>query len=215
MSTPHHPDPPLERSLPPGQYWRPEPLVMHYGRVPKPRPDRWTFTIGGATASGAEQTFDMDAIRGLEFVEELADMHCATRWSALDLRWSGYRAAELLELAPPDPRVREVLVFAEYGYAANLSLDDLVSPRSLLATHLDGEELTAERGAPLRLVVPHLYTWKGPKWVRGWNYLLPDDGDLGFWEERGYHAHGDAWRQERYAYQSEDASDEVTPPSGR
>ena len=59
--------------------------------------------------------------------------------------------------------------------------------------------LTPERGAPLRLVIPQLYTWKGPKWLRGWNYLLPEDPDRGFWEERGYHPRGDAWREERFA----------------
>ena len=48
-------------------------------------------------------------------------------------------------------------------------------------------------------MIPQLYTWKGPKWLRGWNYLLPEDPDRGFWEERGYHPRGDAWREERFA----------------
>jgi DMSO/TMAO reductase YedYZ molybdopterin-dependent catalytic subunit len=59
--------------------------------------------------------------------------------------------------------------------------------------------LTPEHGFPLRLVVPHLYGWKGPKWLRAIQYLT--EPGHGFWEQRGYHARGDAWREERYSYQ--------------
>ncbi len=92
-----------------------------------------------------------------------------------------------------------MLVFAEYGYSATIRLEDLVSARAVLATHRDGEPLSDERGGPLRLVLPHLYSWKGPKWVRGWNYLA--DVERGFWEARGYHLRGDAWLGERYAHE--------------
>src|SRR5699024_846408 len=63
--------------------------------------------------------------------------------------------------------------------------------------------LSVERGAPLRLVIPQLYTWEGPKWVRGWNYLTHEAQHLGFWEERGYDLRGDAWREQRFRRQDE------------
>lgn len=192
---------PVDRSLPPGQHLVAEPPVMHYGPLPRETRRTWTFTIGGATASGAEAVFSMEEILDLPPVRIFADMHCGTHWSALDQQWAGVSASELVQLAPPAPGVRSALVFAEYGYAANVHLDDLASPRSVLATHWHGEPLPVERGAPLRLVIPQLYTWKGPKWVRGWNYLHDDDEQVGFWEERGYHLRGDAWREQRYSYQ--------------
>lgn len=192
-------DVPPDRSLPPGQRLVGRLPIMHYGPVPKPRPERWRFTIGGATADGAERAFDLETILGLPRLDVVADLHCATHWSVLDLRWSGVPARDVIALAPPAPDVEHVLVFAEYGYAATVRLEDLDSGRAILATHLGGEALTPERGAPLRLVIPHLYSWKGPKWVRGWNYLT--EPARGFWEERGYHMRGDAWREERYAYQ--------------
>lgn len=49
----------------------------------------------------------------------------------------------------------------EYGYSANLRLRDFSSDRTLPATHHNGEPLTVEHGFPLRLVVPHLYGYKG------------------------------------------------------
>lgn len=172
---------------------------MHYGPVPRPRPERWTFTVGGATADGRERSLPLETLLALPEAEVVADLHCATHWSVLDQQWGGISARDVVRLVPPAAGVEDVLVFAEYGYAANVRLEDLMSARSLLATHRGGVPLEPEHGAPLRLVIPHLYSWKGPKWVRGWNYVT--DGERGFWEERGYHMRGDAWREERYAYQ--------------
>ncbi|MFB8134434.1 molybdopterin-dependent oxidoreductase [Streptomyces mirabilis] len=91
------------------------------------------------------------------------------------------------------------LAWAEYGYAANLRLRDFTAPETLLATHHNGELLTAEHGFPLRLVVPHLYGYKSPKWLRGIEYLTEDR--RGFWEARGYHNVGDPWKEQRYSHQ--------------
>lgn len=190
---------PPERSLPPGQHLLPEAPVMHYGPVPRRRPERWRFTVGGATADGREHELTYEQVLALPHVDVLADLHCSTRWSTLDEQWSGVAARAVLEAFPPAPGVEDVVVFAEYGYAANVRVEDLASPRAVLATHHDGTELSDERGGPMRLVVPHLYSWKGPKWVRGWNYVT--EVERGFWESRGYHLRGDAWREERYSYQ--------------
>jgi DMSO/TMAO reductase YedYZ molybdopterin-dependent catalytic subunit len=78
-------------------------------------------------------------------------------------------------------------------------MDDFTSARTILATHRNGSALTAEHGWPLRLVVPHLYGWKGPKWLRMIEYLTSER--RGYWEERGYHTEGNPWREQRYSYQ--------------
>lgn len=93
------------------------------------------------------------------------------------------------------------MAWAEYGYSASLRLSDFTAPTTLLATHRGGEPLTAEHGSPLRLVVPHLYGYKSPKWLRGIEYLTAERP--GFWEERGYHLIGDVWTGRRYAYEDD------------
>jgi len=173
---------------------------MHYGPLPRQSQQPWSFNIGGYTQGGNEQSLSLTQLLTYPTVEVTADMHCGTRWSVLNQHWKGVRTSDLVQDYPPAPGIRHALVFAEYGYAANVHLDDLVSPRSLLATHWNGEPLTLERGAPLRLIIPELYTWKGPKWVRGWNYLEQENEELGFWEGRGYHIRGNAWREQRYSY---------------
>ncbi len=188
-----------DRVVPPGQKRVPQLKVLHYGPVPRFRPETWSFTVGGLTADGVERALDLEQFLALPRTTVRGDLHCVTRWSVCDQVWGGVAARMVLDLFPPADDVTHVLAWAEYGYSATLRLEDLASPRSILATHSEGEELSPEHGRPVRLVVPHLYAWKGPKWLRGLEYLTAPV--RGFWEERGYHAHGDPWREERYSYQ--------------
>ena len=187
-----------EDRLPPGQYLPRGWPVLHYGPVPKWRPEAWDLKVFGETASGEVTRWTWPEFGQLPRTEVAADFHCVTKFSVLDNAWGGVATRTLLALAPPAAVVTHVLVWAEYGYSANMTLEDFASEQALFVTHRDGEELSREHGFPLRLVVPHLYAWKGPKWVRGVEYLTEDR--RGFWEERGYHNRADPWREERYSY---------------
>jgi DMSO/TMAO reductase YedYZ molybdopterin-dependent catalytic subunit len=190
------PEPP--RALPPGQKLAAEFRVHHYGPVPRFRPDSWRLTINGATRSGKELHLDYPAFQAMPRTTSRGDLHCVTKWTVLDNEWEGVGARTILDLLPPADDVTHVMAWAEYGYSATMRLEDFASPRAILATHHQGEPLTPERGFPVRLIVPHLYAFKGPKWLRQIEYLT--GLRRGFWEERGYHAVGDPWREERYSY---------------
>jgi DMSO/TMAO reductase YedYZ molybdopterin-dependent catalytic subunit len=172
---------------------------VHYGRVPHVDLASWSLTIAGDTLTGEVTSVSWDEFAALPRVEVRADHHCVSRYTTQDLTWSGVAARTVIDLAPPADDIEHVLVSATYGYSSNIGLSDLASPRAVLATHLDGEPLTPEHGWPVRLVLPHLYGWKGPKWVRSIDYRRHPE--RGFWEQRGYHFTGDAWREERYSYQ--------------
>jgi DMSO/TMAO reductase YedYZ molybdopterin-dependent catalytic subunit len=183
--------------LPPGQYIPRGWPVLHYGRVPDFDLDTWDLRVFGATADGAERRWTWPELGALPRIEVEADFHCVTKFSVLGNTWGGHSPQLLLDAVPPAPEVSHVMVWAEYGYSSNLSLADFA--RAIFVTHRDGEPLTPDHGAPMRLVVPHLYAWKGPKWVRGVEYLTADR--RGFWEERGYHNRADPWLEQRYSYQ--------------
>jgi DMSO/TMAO reductase YedYZ molybdopterin-dependent catalytic subunit len=197
----HHDARPTDRCLPPGQREQAQWPVLHYGPVPRFKPGRWDLQVYGATADGGKHSWDYAEFHRLPRDEVVADMHCVTKFSLLGNRWSGVLASTVLGLAPPAPEATHALVSAEYGYSANLRIADLCAPHTIFATHRGGEELTPEHGFPLRLVVPHLYAWKGPKWVRAVEYLTEDR--RGFWEERGYHKVADPWQEQRYSYQED------------
>jgi DMSO/TMAO reductase YedYZ molybdopterin-dependent catalytic subunit len=187
--------------IPPGQRAQASWPVLHYGPVPRFKPERWDLQVYGATVDGSKRAWDYAAFQQLPTDCVEADLHCVTKFTLLDNVWSGVLARTLIELAPPAPDVTHAMVWAEYGYSANLRIDDLLRDSTILATRRNGAELSPEHGFPLRLVVPHLYAWKGPKWVRAIEYLVADR--RGFWEERGYHNVGDPWQEQRYSYQED------------
>jgi len=190
-----------EKRLPPGQYIPREHTPVHYGPVPRFRPQRWDFRVYGATEKPEGHRWTWEEFSALPRTEVVADFHCVTRFTLPEVRWSGLPAAELVSLAPPAPEATHVMVWAEYGYSANVRMDDFLAEGVLLATHRDGAPLTPEHGHPLRLVLPHLYGWKSVKWLRAIEYLTGDR--RGFWEERGYHNIADPWAEQRYSYQEE------------
>lgn len=191
-------DAPDAHPLPPGQHetsWQP----VHYGRVPRLDVAGWRLTIGGQTEDGSLTVLDREALLALPWVEVEARLHCVARMSTPPLRWGGVRMREVVDLAPPAEGAGHVLLAAARGYAACVALADLVHPDSLLATHVDGQPLTPEQGWPGRVVLPHLYGFKGPKWVAELTYH--HQPQLGWWESHGYHPRALVAQEERFAHQ--------------
>lgn len=186
--------------LPPGQRveetWQP----LHYGRVPRIDPERWSLTIDGATRDGGSMVLDLAALDALPRVEVVGARHCVAGLTVPGLRWSGVPLRALVDLMPPEGGADHVLLVAVRGYSASLLLADLLHPDGLLATHVDGAPLTPEHGWPARVVLPHLYGYKGPKWVAEITYH--HQPQQGWWESRGYHPRGRVAREERWAHQA-------------
>ena len=184
-----------EGLLPPGQSLTLKWPVLHYGSVPRFDPDTWDLRVTGLVDSPL--TLSWKEFNALPKIQRTSDFHCVTRWSRFDNHWDGVAFRELLARVHPKPEAAYVLVHAEQGFTANVPLADLDREEVLLATHHDGEPLTAEHGYPLRLIVPHLYAWKSVKWLRGLEFL--DHDAPGFWEQNGYHMYGDPWKEQRFS----------------
>jgi DMSO/TMAO reductase YedYZ molybdopterin-dependent catalytic subunit len=90
-----------------------------------------------------------------------------------------------------------VIAHCDGGYTTNLPIEDFLDDDVLLAHTYEGEPITPDHGAPLRTLVPKLYFWKSAKFVRGLEFSTVDKP--GFWEQGGYHNHGDPFKEERYA----------------
>ena len=199
MSTDDHPGIPGD-NIPPGQRVLDRLRVKHYGPIPRvPDPLSWAMSFGGVTASGAVHQLTVGELADWPQTRVVGDLHCAGKWTVRGNQWEGVLAAELLRAFPPAPGLVDVIAYAQYGYSTSVTVADLSTDGVLLATRLNGEPLAPEHGFPVRLVVPHRYAYKSPKWFRGWEYLPAPQ--RGFWEERGYHLRGDPWLEERYSYQ--------------
>jgi len=124
------------------------------------------------------------------------DVHCVTGWSVMDAKFKGVLLSELAARAKLKPSARHVVFEAAHGYTSNVPLREALGPKVMLARELNGSPLPRTHGGPLRALVPDLYFWKSAKWLTGVRFVARDEP--GYWETRGYHNHGDPWREERY-----------------
>lgn len=178
--------------LPPGQYLTEDFPVLSAGPTPVVSLQDWEFSI--RTEAGELATWGWDAFQRLPSEEVTADIHCVTRWSKLGTTWRGVSLDTLFAAVTTD--LAFCMVHSYGGYTTNVALAELRGGKAWIAHEFDGRPLTPEHGGPARLVVPHLYFWKSAKWVRG--IVMQQRDDPGFWEQNGYHLHGDPWTEERY-----------------
>jgi DMSO/TMAO reductase YedYZ molybdopterin-dependent catalytic subunit len=181
--------------VPPGQYVTPKWPVLHYGSVPRTDLATWDFKVWGEVDNPF--SFTWTEFKQMPRKSVHCDIHCVTRWSRLDMDFSGVPIQHILERAQLKPGARFVLAHCEQGYTANLPLTVLDDEDVLLADEANGEPLEPEHGYPLRLVVPKRYFWKSAKWIRGLQFLSQDM--LGFWERYGYNNNADPWKEERFS----------------
>lgn len=178
--------------LPPGQYLTEDFPVLSAGPTPVVPLDRWEFTV--TTETGRVHRWSWPELTALPYETPTVDIHCVTTWSKLDTRWQGVSLDVLL--ADVETTADHTLVHSYGGYTTNLPLEDLLDGKAWIAYRYDGEDLDPRHGGPARLLVPHLYFWKSAKWIRGFTTMPTNDP--GFWEQNGYHIHGDPWLEERY-----------------
>ena len=188
-----------EGRLPPGQSASIKWPVLHVGAEPVFDPMTWDFKAGGLVESPL--TLSWDQMMALPHREVVSDFHCVTKWSTFDNRWAGIGIREILSRARPKPEAKYVMALGHvnekrYGYSTNMPVRDLDRADVLLAMKRNGEDIAAEHGGPLRLVVPHLYAWKSCKWIRGLVFMAEDKA--GYWENAGYHMRGDPFQEERF-----------------
>jgi DMSO/TMAO reductase YedYZ molybdopterin-dependent catalytic subunit len=180
--------------LPPGQHVVEDWPVLDLGIQPEVAPDAWRLTVDGLVAQPV--IWDWPTFRAQPQQHATSDIHCVTAWSRYDNRWDGVAAQHILAIVKPLPAARFVVFHSHDDYTTNLPLADFDGADALLAHSWNGQPLARAHGGPVRVVVPRLYFWKSAKWVKRIEFLAADR--RGFWEERGYHDHGDPWREERY-----------------
>jgi len=124
------------------------------------------------------RVFDLDDLLGIAPPEErVYRMRCVEAWSMV-IPWAGYSLSKLLDRVEPLSAARyvamETLLDPErmpgqersvlpWPYVEGLRLDEAMHPLTLLASGIYGRTLPPQDGAPIRLVVPWKYGFKGIK----------------------------------------------------
>lgn len=148
--------------------------VMAFNPILKPDLASYRLSISGLVQQPVElTTTDLDR---LVHVTQNSRLKCVQCWSGR-IDWEGFRAQALLKLATPKAEAGWVRVDCADKYYDFVKLEDLLHPRTLFATAMQGEALTFEHGAPLRLVLPHKYGYKSSKLITSLTFL--DKGGKG------------------------------------
>ena len=157
----------------------------------KTRP--WTVVVDGHVAKGGELAID-DLIKPYELEERVYRMRCVEGWSMV-IPWIGFPLAALLAKVEPTGKAKFVEFTTlndpqqmpglrrrslDWPYIEGLRLDEAQNPLTLLAVGLYGEVLPNQNGAPIRLVVPWKYGFKGIKSIV--RIRLVDKQPVGSWE---------------------------------
>jgi sulfoxide reductase catalytic subunit YedY len=136
----------------------------------------WTISVEGEVAQ--PQVIDIDTLlQWFPIEERIYRMRCVEAWSMV-IPWQGFPLGELIKRLEPTGNAKFVEFTTlldpkqmpgqrsrvlPWPYVEGLRLDEAMHPLTLLAVGLYGKVLPNQNGAPLRLVVPWKYGFKGIK----------------------------------------------------
>lgn len=140
------------------------------------RPRPWTVAVDGEVRT--PRVFDIDQLlRWFPLEERVYRMRCVEAWSMV-IPWVGFPLGDLLKRVEPTARAKYVAFSTlldveqmpgqrrhvlDWPYVEGLRIDEAMHPLVILAVGLYGKVLPNQNGAPLRLVVPWKYGFKGVK----------------------------------------------------
>ena len=140
------------------------------------RPRPWSVQVDGLVKT--PRTYDLDdLLRGIAVGDHTYRHRCVEAWSMV-IPWRGVRLRDVLAKVEPLPSAKFVEFTTlldpkqmpgqrspvlRWPYKEALRLDEARHPLALLATGMYGKTIPNQNGAPLRLVVPWKYGFKGIK----------------------------------------------------
>jgi DMSO/TMAO reductase YedYZ molybdopterin-dependent catalytic subunit len=163
------------------------------GRTPGPEyVPGWRLRVTGLAGGATSELAMADLAGKFAFHEQVTRLVCVEGWSAVAW-WGGIRFADFLAAYPPAPGARWAAMRSAVNldgggnpdpYYVSIDLGTARHPQALLATHLNGQPLAVDHGAPMRLVVPMKLGLKNIKALTDLAYTAEEPRD--YWGERGY-----------------------------
>jgi sulfoxide reductase catalytic subunit YedY len=146
----------------------------HNAHTLKPRP--WSVAVEGLCNKPGTYGIE-DIVKWFPAEERVYRMRCVEGWSMV-IPWHGFPLRDFISRFEPTPAAKFVefttlldwkqmpgqkSAVLDWPYIEGLRMDEAMHPLTLLATGLYGKALLNQNGAPIRLVVPWKYGFKGIK----------------------------------------------------
>ena len=155
-------------------------------RKPQLVPETWRLELKGLVDRPLSLT--LEEVRAMPTISYHHTLSCISNRIGGDListtRWTGVRVQDVLAMAGLKPTAEELFIEAADGFYESVSMSDLMDDRTIFAYEMNGAPLPHENGYPLRIIIPHRYGMKQPKWIVNMEVL--DQEGRGYWVERGW-----------------------------
>jgi len=158
-------------------------LINSFQGTPKIDPQSYLLTVKGDVNHAF--TLSLAELQKLPSTSMVIRHVCVEGWAAI-VQWAGVPLRDLIALAKPKPEVKYVYFKSADGYYESWDLASSMHPQTLMVYQKNGQPLSPENGAPLRLASPIKLGYKQSKWVTEitlTNQLYPMKG---YWEDQGY-----------------------------
>jgi len=161
----------------------------------------WTVAVSGMVKKPATYHLD-DLLKGITMEDRIYRMRCVERWSMV-IPWRGFPLATLIKKLEPLPSAKFIKMQTLYApdrmpeqrrpilhwpYTEGLRMDEATNELTLLAIGVYGKEGPPQNGAPLRLITPWKYGFKGVKAITKIEFT--DKMPLTAWNEEAPHEYG-------------------------
>ncbi len=183
----------------------------------KPRP--WTIEVAGHAEKTGMYDFD-DFMKPFDLEERIYRMRCVEAWSMV-IPWVGVPLADVVKHFKPTSKARYVAFETlndpeqmpglhgrslKWPYREGLTIAEATNPLAILAVGIYGNVIPNQNGAPIRLVTPWKYGFKGIKSIvkinftatrpkTSWNMAAPRE--YGFYANVNPKVNHPRWSQAR------------------
>ena len=147
----------------------------------------WRLTVNGLVDTPAKYSF-AELLAKFPADKQVHRLDCVEGWGETQL-WEGVRILDVLRASGVQKKATVVILHGHDGYTTSYPVDYFTSAH-LLVYRLNGVDLPAQRGGPLRLGAWSKWGYKWIRWVERLE-LSADTGYRGYWESRGYSNSGE------------------------
>jgi len=140
----------------------PPPGAFDYQQLLRRGFTNWRLEIDGLVARPS--SFSLADLHGFPVSRQITHQACEEGWSFI-AEWIGVPLAYVLKLVGFSPRAKYVVFYAYDDDWESIDIADATHPQTLLAYGMNGGELPAPHGAPLRLRVPRQLGYKSIKYL--------------------------------------------------
>lgn len=123
----------------------------------------WRLTIDGMVARPT--TFSVAELKSYPSRSQITHLACEEGWSFI-AEWTGVPLSHILNLAGVLPKAKYVFYFSiQPRWFDSVDMDEAMHPQTLVTYGMNGGELPAGNGGPLRLRVPRQLGYKSVKYI--------------------------------------------------